>query len=151
MFSQTRVYRLPLYTNKEQTDCDQGSASPLLQVFFFNMKILIPTTAAPGHFNPILELAKLLMKHGHEVRVQTGNTLRHQVDAAGIPFLSLLPEADVPVTEFFARHLGERPTTLNYFLPKLTAQLAGLKAVLRYFPADLILTECMFFGRYHYF
>jgi UDP:flavonoid glycosyltransferase YjiC (YdhE family) len=68
------------------------------------MKILIPTTAIPGHLNPLLGLARILVKHGHEVLVQTGNAFKPMVEAAGIPFIPLLPEADVEVGQFFAKH-----------------------------------------------
>jgi UDP:flavonoid glycosyltransferase YjiC (YdhE family) len=68
------------------------------------MKILIPTTAIPGHLNPLLGLARILVKHGHEILVQTGNAFKPMVEAAGIPFIPLLPEADVEVGQFFAKH-----------------------------------------------
>lgn len=110
------------------------------------MKILIPTTAIPGHLNPMLALAKILVKHGHEVQMQTSSGLKRIVDAAGLHFTPLLPEADETIAEFLAKHPGERPTISNYFLPKLPAQLAGMKIALRDFPADAILTESMFYG-----
>jgi UDP:flavonoid glycosyltransferase YjiC (YdhE family) len=68
------------------------------------MKILIPTTPIPGHLNPLLGLARILVKQGHEVLIQTGNTFRPTVEAAGIPFIPLLPDADVEPAQFFARH-----------------------------------------------
>jgi UDP:flavonoid glycosyltransferase YjiC (YdhE family) len=68
------------------------------------MKILIPTTAIPGHLNPLLGLARILVKHEHEVLVQTGNTFKPMVEAAGIVFTPLLAEADAEVAPFFAKH-----------------------------------------------
>ena len=98
------------------------------------MKILIPTTAIPGHLNPLLGLARILVKHGHEVLVQTGNAFKPMVEAAGMPFTPLLPEADAEVAQLFAKHPevhGKEPLERtrfgleNYFLPRLPAQAAG--------------------------
>jgi UDP:flavonoid glycosyltransferase YjiC (YdhE family) len=119
------------------------------------MKILIPTTAIPGHLNPLLGLARILVKHGHEVLLQTGNTFKPLVEAAGISFMPLLPEADVEVTQFFAKHpeVHEKEPLErtrfgleNLFLAQLPAQAAGLEMALHDFPADVILTESMFYG-----
>jgi UDP:flavonoid glycosyltransferase YjiC (YdhE family) len=119
------------------------------------MKILIPTTAIPGHLNPLLGLARIFVKHGHEVLVQTGSTFKPKVEAAGIPFIPLLPEADAEVAQFFAKHPEvheKKPLERtrfgleNYFLPQLPAQAAGLEMALHDFPADVILTESMFYG-----
>jgi UDP:flavonoid glycosyltransferase YjiC (YdhE family) len=85
------------------------------------MKILIPTTAIPGHLNPLLGLARILVKHGHEVLVQTGSTFKPMVEAARIPFIPLLPEADVEVAQFFAN--------IQKFMRK--SPLSGLDSVLR--------------------
>jgi UDP:flavonoid glycosyltransferase YjiC (YdhE family) len=101
---------------------------------YHSMKILIPETAIPGHFNPLLGLARILVKHGDEVLVQTGNTFKPMVEAAGIPFIPLLPAADVEAAQFFAKHPEvhekkplewSRFTLENYFLPQLPAQAAG--------------------------
>jgi UDP:flavonoid glycosyltransferase YjiC (YdhE family) len=119
------------------------------------MKILIPTTPVPGHLNPLLGLARILVKQGHEVLIQTGNTVKPTVEAAGLPFVPLLPDADVEPGEFFAKHpeIHEKKpfewfgfALENFFLPRLPAQAAGLEMALRDFPADLILTESMFYG-----
>ena len=95
------------------------------------MKILIATTAIPGHLNPLLGLARILVKHGHEVLVQTGNTFKPMVEAAGISFIPLLPEADAEVGQFFAKHpeIHEKKpfewfgfAIENFFLPRLPAR-----------------------------
>jgi hypothetical protein len=119
------------------------------------MKILIPTTAIPGHLNPLLGLARILVKHGHEVLVQTGNTFKPMVEAAGIPFTPLLAEADAEVAPFFAKHPEvheKKPLERyrfgleNFFLPQVPAQAAGLEMALHEFPADVVLTESMFYA-----
>jgi UDP:flavonoid glycosyltransferase YjiC (YdhE family) len=119
------------------------------------MKILIATTAIPGHLNPLLGLGRILVKHGHEVLVQTGNSFKSVVEAAGIRFIPLLPEADIEPPQFFAKHpevhkkepLEKTRFGLeNLFLPQMPAQEAGLEMALHDFPADIILTESMFYG-----
>ncbi|MCU1250568.1 MAG: ChlI component of cobalt chelatase involved in biosynthesis / ChlD component of cobalt [Edaphobacter sp.] len=77
------------------------------------------------------------------------------VEAARIPFIPLLPEADVEPAQFFAKHpeIHEKKpfewfgfAIENFFLPRLPAQIAGLEIALHDFPADVILTESMFYG-----
>src|SRR5258708_38683087 len=103
------------------------------------MKILIATTAIPGHLNPLLGLARILVKHGHDVLVQTGNGFKPMVEAAGISFIPLLPEADVEVARFFAKHPETHEKNPlertrfgleNYFLPQLPAPATGLERAL---------------------
>jgi UDP:flavonoid glycosyltransferase YjiC (YdhE family) len=62
------------------------------------MKILIASTNAPGHLNPLLAVAVVLRKHNHEVVVQGATAVRPIVEAAGLPFHPFLPEADVSVS-----------------------------------------------------
>ncbi|HEX4164226.1 MAG TPA: hypothetical protein VHZ55_02025 [Bryobacteraceae bacterium] len=57
------------------------------------MKILIASTPAPGHLNPLLSIASLLIESGHEVAVQVNEDLRRAVEAAGHRFLSEIPNA----------------------------------------------------------
>jgi hypothetical protein len=123
--------------------------------FYHSMKILIPTTAIPSHLNPLLGLSTILVTQGHEVLVQTGNTFKPMVEAAGIPFILLLPETDVEVGQFYAKHpelheksrLSRLDSLLRIiFCPKLPYEEARLKMALHDFPADVILTESMFYG-----
>ena len=104
------------------------------------MKILIATTAISGHLNPLLGLARILVKYSHEVLVQTGNSFKPTVEAAGIPFILLLSEADVEPAQFFAKHPevdGKEPLERtrfgleSYFLPLLPAQADGLERALQ--------------------
>jgi UDP:flavonoid glycosyltransferase YjiC (YdhE family) len=46
------------------------------------MKILIASTSVPGHLNPLLSIASLLVESGHEVAVQVNENLRPAVTAA---------------------------------------------------------------------
>jgi MGT family glycosyltransferase len=120
------------------------------------MKILIASVTSAGHLNPLLSIARILVKQGHEVLVQTGTAMKPTVEAAGLPFLPLLPEADMGAPEYFAKHPERQEKTPgmemigfdmeHFFLPNLPAQTAGLEQALRDFPADIILAESLFFG-----
>jgi UDP:flavonoid glycosyltransferase YjiC (YdhE family) len=114
------------------------------------------SVTAPGHLNPLLGIARILTKHGHEVLVQTGAAMKPIVEAAGLSFTPLLPEADVGAPEFLAKYPERREKTPgmemlafdleHFFLPQIPAQTAGLKRVLRAYPADIILAESFFLG-----
>ena len=120
------------------------------------MKILIASINSPGHLNPLLGIARILVKHGHEVLVQTGKLMKPMVEAAGMPFIPSLPEADIGAPEYFAKYPERQQKTpgmemfgfdmAHFFLPQLPAQAAGLEKALRDFPADIILAESFFFG-----
>jgi UDP:flavonoid glycosyltransferase YjiC (YdhE family) len=120
------------------------------------MKILIASTPAPGHLNPLLAVANILMKHSHEVVVQTAISLRRMVEAAGVAFVPLLPEAGGDPGQYLAEFPERQEKTpglemicfdmQHYFARRLPAQAAGLEMALRDFPADMILVDSLFFG-----
>lgn len=58
------------------------------------MKILIASVPAVGHLNPLLAVANILIKHNHEVVLQTAPELRSMVEAAGVPFIPEAPETN---------------------------------------------------------
>jgi UDP:flavonoid glycosyltransferase YjiC (YdhE family) len=120
------------------------------------MRILIASTDQAGHLNPLLSIARILIRHGHDVLVQTGTVMKPAVDAAGLPFIPFLPEADMASPEYFAKYPERHEKTPgmemfgfdveHFFLAQLPAQSAGLEKALHDFPADLILADSMFFG-----
>jgi UDP:flavonoid glycosyltransferase YjiC (YdhE family) len=120
------------------------------------MKILIASINAPGHLNPLLAVANILRKHNHEVVVQAPTVVRAMVEAAGLPFLPFLPEADLYVEHYLEQfpERQEKPPGLemicfdieHFFASLLPEQAAGLEVVLRHFPADVILVDSLFFG-----
>ena len=123
---------------------------------FIGMKILIASTTSPGHLNPLLGIARILVKSGHEVLVQTGKAMKPIVDAAGLPFIPLLPEADIGAPEYLAKYPERQEKTPgmemfgfdmeHFFLANLPAETAGLKKALRNFPADIIMADSFFLG-----
>jgi UDP:flavonoid glycosyltransferase YjiC (YdhE family) len=120
------------------------------------MKILIASTNAPGHLNPLLAVASILRKRNHEVVVQAATVVRAMVEAAGLPFLPFLPEADLNAEHYLAEfpERQDKPPGLemacfdseHYFARLLPGQAAGLEMALRYFPADVIIVDSLFFG-----
>ena len=120
------------------------------------MKVLIASTAAPGHLNPLLAVANILIKHNHEVVIQTAPELRSVVEAAGVPFTPE-PPATTSFSDAMPRYLELRQAKnpglelsafdLEYFFAKrISGQAAGLKQALQDFPADVILADAMVFG-----
>lgn len=120
------------------------------------MKILIASTNAPGHLNPLLAVADILRKRNHEVVVQAATVVKAMVEAAGLPFLPFLPEADLNVEQYFAEFPERQDKSPglemicfdfeHYFARLLSGQAAGLEMALRHFPADVILVDSLFFG-----
>jgi UDP:flavonoid glycosyltransferase YjiC (YdhE family) len=46
------------------------------------MKILIASTPATGHANPMLAIARILMSEDHEVAIYTGSAFRATISGA---------------------------------------------------------------------
>jgi hypothetical protein len=58
------------------------------------MKIVFATTPAPGHVNPMLGIARILLAEGHEVVAFTGSAFKDRVDAIGAEFRPIAASAD---------------------------------------------------------
>jgi MGT family glycosyltransferase len=120
------------------------------------MKILVASTPAIGHVNPMLALARILMIGGHDVAIYTGSAFRARVEAAGAEFFSLPPEADVDLTDPFARFpelkvLPPGPDWLRvamerFFVDNIPAQCEGLRSRVGSLGSDAIVGDDMFFG-----
>src|ERR1700721_118989 len=113
------------------------------------MKVLIASSGGPGHSNPLLSMAGILARHNHEVVVQTSEELRPIVEAAKVPFISEVPEANTFVGGFVTK-FPEREMTgfdLEHFFARLIpVQAAGLELALRDFPADVVLADSWYWG-----
>jgi MGT family glycosyltransferase len=120
------------------------------------MKILMCSTPATGHINPLLAVGNVLMADGHELVVLSGSWLRGRIERAGAQFRALpgLADADFRNIATFAPELAELPPGYEWlrvameriFIDLLPAQHMGLQQVLQDFPADVILGDDMFFG-----
>ncbi len=58
------------------------------------MKVLLCSTPATGHLNPLLAIARMLVDDGHEVMVLSGSAFRDRVTASGARFMALPGAAD---------------------------------------------------------
>ena len=120
------------------------------------MKILIASTPATGHLNPLLAIARILMAEGHEVAFLSGSVLRDRIEAIGAKFHALPKGADFDLRDFdsVAPELKSIAPGLDWlrvalervFVDPIPAQHEGLLQVLRGFPADIIIADDMLFG-----
>jgi MGT family glycosyltransferase len=120
------------------------------------MKVLMTSTPATGHLNPLLAIGRILMDEGHEVVVLTGSVLRPRVEAAGAGFLALPPGADLDLRQVDTiapglRNIAPGPEWLRVamervFVDTIPAQCAGVRQALLDFRADVIVGDDGFFG-----
>ncbi|QPF89911.1 glycosyltransferase [Bradyrhizobium commune] len=120
------------------------------------MKILIASTPATGHLNPLLAITKILLAENHEIAFLTGSAFRDRVEASGARFFSLSGDADFDPSNVFSRapELKTTPPGFDWlriacerlFVEAIPAQHDGLLQVLRQFPADVIVGDDMLFG-----
>jgi MGT family glycosyltransferase len=120
------------------------------------MKILMASTPATGHINPMLAIGHVLMDAGHELTFLTGSWARERIEAAGAKFRALPPAADLDLRDLHAAvpELAGIPPGLDWmrvalehvFIDRVTPQLEGLQETLREFPADVIVGDDMIFG-----
>ncbi len=120
------------------------------------MKILIASTPAAGHLNPLLSVASLLVESGHEVAVQVNEDQRPAVEAAGHRLISEIPNAQTS-PDYYLENYPERMQKspgmemtgydlVHFFARNIAAQSASLKMALYDFPADLILADSTYWG-----
>jgi MGT family glycosyltransferase len=120
------------------------------------MKILIASTPANGHANPMLAITRILLAENHQVAVYTGSAFRGRVEAAGAKFFSLPPDADLDPNDVFSRvpELKVLPPGLEWkrvamerlFVDNIVPQHQGLQKLLESLGPDVILGDDMFFG-----
>ena len=120
------------------------------------MKIVIATTPAPGHVNPMLAIARILINEGHEVVAFTGSAFKDRVESIGAAFRPIPASADQDVVDPFSKYpeLKETPPGLGLlrgiierlFADHIPAQHEGLQHVLREIPADIVIGDDFFCG-----
>jgi len=67
-----------------------------------SIKILIASTPATGHLNPLLAITQILADEGHEIALVTGAAFRGRVEANGIKFFPLPEGADFDPNDVFS-------------------------------------------------
>jgi MGT family glycosyltransferase len=120
------------------------------------MKILMASTPATGHINPLLAIGHVLMAQGHELMVLSGSWLRERIEHAGAQFRALPPFADLDLRNILtaAPELTGVPPGYEWlriamervFIDRIPPQHMGLQEVLQDFTPDVIVADDMFFG-----
>jgi MGT family glycosyltransferase len=120
------------------------------------MKILIASTPATGHLNPLLAIGRFLIDEGHEIAFLSGSALRSPIERAGAKFYALPAGADFDLRDFatVAPELKTIPPGPEWFrvamqrifVDAIPAQHHGMQQVLRDFRADIIVGDDMLFG-----
>jgi hypothetical protein len=104
------------------------------------MKVLIASTPATGHLNPLLAIGRILIADGHEVVGLSGSTFRGRIEGIGAEFRALPAGADFDLGDLIpvAPELTNTPPGLEWlriaverlFVDPLSAQHKGLREVL---------------------
>ena len=121
------------------------------------MKILIASTPATGHLNPLLSIGRILMAEGHEVAGLSANAMRGQIEEIGAEFHPFPPGAadfelrDITAVVPALKHIPPGPEWLRtamerLFVDTVAPQYKGLQQALRNFPADVVVGDDTFFG-----
>jgi MGT family glycosyltransferase len=121
-----------------------------------HMKILIASTPATGHLNPLLAIGRFLIDEGHEIAFLSGSALRSPIERIGAAFYAFPEGADFDLRDFatVAPELKTIPPGPEWFrvamervfIDAIPAQHHGMQQVLRDFPADIIVGDDMLFG-----
>jgi MGT family glycosyltransferase len=120
------------------------------------MKVLITSTPATGHLNPLLAITRGLVDDGHEVTILTGSKLRQRVEASGARFRAFPGAADIDPSDIHAiapelKTMEPGPEWLRvalqrFFVERIPAQHQGLQQALRDDRPDVIVGDDMIFG-----
>jgi MGT family glycosyltransferase len=120
------------------------------------MKILIASTPATGHLNPLLAIGCILIAEGHEVAFLSGSVLRSRIEGIGATFYAFPAGADFDLRDFDSvvpelKSMAPGPDWLRVameriFVDTVPAQHIGLQQVLRNFAADVVIGDDMLFG-----
>jgi MGT family glycosyltransferase len=120
------------------------------------MKILLASTPATGHLNPLLAIGRFLIAEGHEVAFLSGSALRSPIERIGARFYAFPAGADFDLRDVatVAPELKTIPPGLEWFrvamervfVDAIPGQYKGMQQVLQVFPAEIIVGDDMLFG-----
>jgi UDP:flavonoid glycosyltransferase YjiC (YdhE family) len=120
------------------------------------MKILLAAIPATGHFNPVFVAARILKEAGHETAIYTSVVFRDKIEKAGMRFFPLPEDVDQGWRDFLISFFEEHKVTpapdeggkayTRFFADPMISQSRGLQAVLKTFPAEVLIHETMFTG-----
>lgn len=117
--------------------------------------ILLAATATPGHVNPMLAAARLLVAQGHRVLMLCGALFEQRIRAAGADFVPFAPEVDFDYRAL-ERHFPERASLSGtaqmalalkrFFAAPMARHDSHLRALIAAEKVDLLLVENGFYG-----
>lgn len=117
--------------------------------------ILLAATATPGHVNPMLAAARLLVEEGHRVLMLCGALFEQRIRAAGAEFVPFAPEVDFDYRAL-ERHFPERASLSGtaqmalalkrFFAAPMAQHDSHLRALIATEKVDLLLVENGFYG-----
>lgn len=118
--------------------------------------MLIASTPATGHINPMFAIGRMLVEEGHQVVGLSASAMRDRIEAAGATFHPFPKEADFDLRyadaifpEFKTMAPGldmSRFYMERVIIDPVPAQYEGVKQVLQTFPADVLLGDNGFLG-----
>ena len=117
--------------------------------------LLLAATATPGHVNPMLAAARLLVEEGHRVLMLCGALFEQRIRAAGAEFVPFAPEVDFDYRAL-ERHFPERASLSGtaqmalalkrFFAAPMAQHDSHLRALIATEKVDLLLVENGFYG-----
>ncbi|HHW4401331.1 TPA: nucleotide disphospho-sugar-binding domain-containing protein [Aeromonas hydrophila] len=117
--------------------------------------ILLAATATPGHVNPMLAAARLLVAQGHRVLMLCGALFEQRIRATGAEFVPFAPEVDFDYRAL-ERHFPERASLSGtaqmalalkrFFAAPMAQHDRHLRALIAAERVDLLLVENGFYG-----
>ncbi|QWL70826.1 glycosyltransferase [Aeromonas hydrophila] len=117
--------------------------------------ILLAATATPGHVNPMLAAARLLVAQGHRVLMLCGALFEQRIRATGAEFVPFAPELDFDYRAL-ERHFPERASLSGtaqmalalkrFFAAPMAQHDSHLRALIAAERVDLLLVENGFYG-----
>ncbi|MGO7042327.1 glycosyltransferase [Rhizobium acaciae] len=120
------------------------------------MKVLIASTPAAGHLNPLLAIARMVKARGDHVTITTGSTLKEAVVTARADFVPLRGNADYDsarVDELWPERVNMPPGPAkslydfeNSFVDTMLPQAETLRAIIEEYEPDIIIADDFFFG-----
>ncbi len=120
-------------------------------------KFLIGTIPVVGHVSPALAVVRELINRGHEVCWYTGSAFRAKIESTGARFVPITSGLDYSYPENVPSEWTEQRNALrgsaqlkfdlkHFFIDAAVGQVEDLTAILRDFPADVILADFCFLG-----
>jgi MGT family glycosyltransferase len=120
------------------------------------MKIIIASTPATGHINPMFSIGRMLVKEGYQVAGLSANVMRERIEGVGATFYPFPKAADLDLRDVSAvfpefKDIPAGPERSSFalrriFIDPVPAQYEGLRRVLHDFAADVIMCDDTFYG-----